>query len=302
MWYRFPMREFTDISQLSTDDIRDLQLKELENLLVLDQVCRENNIRYFLGGGTCIGALREKGFVPWDDDVDVWIPRPDYERLHEIWDEACPDPHFHLCRNSETECYHINCSFVKNDQGTFINRHSRNEDINHGIPIDIMAMDAVPKNPFLRFEQTILAILESIYISQRLPDHQGKVIRALTHIPLALVRSRHRRYRIWKWCERRMTRWNWDECDTAKELTTGFKMKFKSMPKEWFDTVKPAMFEGHEVFIAAGAEHYMEMLFGDFMQLPPESDRCAKHDIVYVNLDEGYENFKGVWYCTDEEE
>ena len=171
------MREFTDISQLTPADIRDLQMAELSNLLVLDQVCRENNIRYFLGGGTCIGALRHKGFVPWDDDVDVWIPRPDYERLHEIWDDVCPDPHYHLCRNSLEECYHINCSFVKDDRGTFINRHSRNEDVNHGIPIDVMAMDAAPRNPILRFEQICLAMLQSIYISQRLPDHQGKVIR-----------------------------------------------------------------------------------------------------------------------------
>lgn len=296
------MREYFDLTSIPFAELRDLQEVELGCLLHLDKICRENGIRYTLGGGTCIGALREGGFIEWDDDVDIWIPRPDYERLHRIWDQVNDDPHYHLCRNSRDECYHINCSFIKDDRGTFINRHSRNEDINHGVPIDVMVMDAAPAGRLARAEQLVLAMVQSIYVSQRLPDHQGKVIRFLTHVPLALVRDRGTRYRIWKWCEKRMTRWAWDDCPYAVELTTGFKMKFKKMPREWFDTCKPVMFEGHELLIAEGAEGYMEVLFGDYMQLPPMKDRTPKHNIVYANMDEPYTKFKGVYYCVPEDD
>jgi lipopolysaccharide cholinephosphotransferase len=293
------MREFTDITKLTWPELRDLQLAELNNLLHLDKICRANNIRYTLGGGSCIGALREGGFIEWDDDIDVWIPRPDYERLHEIWDDVNDDPHMHLCRSTVDRCYHINCSFIRDDRTTFINRHSVDEDINHGVSIDIMPMDGAPANFFSRVDQAVCAMLFCLYGAGRLPDHQGGAIRALAHIPLALVRDTKRRMRISQHFEKRMTRWSWDECPYAKELCTGFKIKFKKMPRAWFDTSRDVPFEGHPIEIAAGAEHYMELLFGDYMQRPPESERGPKHRTVYVNLDEPYLKFKGVYYCVN---
>ena len=59
------------------------------------------------------------------------------------------------------------------------------------------------------------------------------------------------------------------------------------------------MFEGHEVLIAEGAEHYMEWLFGDYMTPPPQKDRTPRHDIVYANMDEPYTKFKGKYYCVE---
>ena len=292
------MREYFTLQGIPWEELRPLQEKELGCLLHLDAICRANNLRYFVGGGTCIGALREGGFLAWDDDIDIWMPRPDYERLHEIYDAVNTNPNYRLCRNTETECYHINCSFIKDITGTFINKHSVEEDVCHGIPIDVMALDAAPSNPFARLEQIFLSILESIYISQRLPDHQGSIVRALTHIPLALVRKRSTRYRIWKWCEKRMTRWKWEDCTRAVELTTGLKVKFHSLPKEWFDTTKPAMFEGHEIQVAQGAEQYMEFLFGDWRKPPAESEKTPRHNIAYANMDVPYSEYKGVYYCV----
>ena len=62
-------------------DIRSLQLKMLEVLLAIDKVCKEHNLKYYIAYGTLLGAVRYKGFIPWDDDVDLFMPRNDYERL-----------------------------------------------------------------------------------------------------------------------------------------------------------------------------------------------------------------------------
>lgn len=61
--------------------LRDLQLKELEILKAFLEICKKNNLRYFMLGGTFLGAIRHKGFIPWDDDIDIGMPRSDYENL-----------------------------------------------------------------------------------------------------------------------------------------------------------------------------------------------------------------------------
>ena len=65
--------------------VRKLQKKELDMLLYFDQFCTEHDLTYFLCGGCCIGTVRNGGFIPWDDDVDVFMPRTDYERIKKLW-------------------------------------------------------------------------------------------------------------------------------------------------------------------------------------------------------------------------
>ena len=79
---------------------RQLQLTELEILIELDRVCKEENLTYFLEGGTLLGALRHGGFIPWDDDIDVLMPREDYNRLIDVF------------REGKLKGYHLQCIAV----------------------------------------------------------------------------------------------------------------------------------------------------------------------------------------------
>ena len=72
-------------------DIRALQLKVLDILLAVDKVCREHHLRYYIMAGTLIGAVRHKGFIPWDDDLDIGMPRKDYEIFMEKSKDLLPD-------------------------------------------------------------------------------------------------------------------------------------------------------------------------------------------------------------------
>ena len=74
-------------------DIRILQRKIIGNLEAIDAVCREHGLRYYLWAGTMLGAVRHKGFIPWDDDMDICMPRPDYEQLISHWREWLPEPY-----------------------------------------------------------------------------------------------------------------------------------------------------------------------------------------------------------------
>lgn len=75
------MTVIRDLSKAKPDEMFELQKKELQILKYLKKICKRNNLKFFLGGGSCIGAIRHNGFIPWDDDVDVFMLRNDYEKL-----------------------------------------------------------------------------------------------------------------------------------------------------------------------------------------------------------------------------
>ena len=75
----------SEIINVDRDTLRKLQLKELESLVYFDEFCKKHELTYFLLGGCVIGAIRHNGFIPWDDDIDVMMPRRDYERMLKLW-------------------------------------------------------------------------------------------------------------------------------------------------------------------------------------------------------------------------
>ncbi len=278
--------------------VGQLQQKSLEILKYFQKICKENNLRYWCGGGTCIGALRHKGFIPWDDDIDVFMPRPDYERLYEIWNDIADHSHYALCRTDREHNNHQTDMQLVDITTTFINRHSQNEDIKHGVSVDIMPFEGCPESKIKRALQIYHSVLYSIFNVQRLPDHQGKLLRTATKFVLGAVKSPDKRYKIWKRHEKKMAQYDFDSSKTVKETITSFRALFFPYPREYFE-VKEVPFEDININIPVGADPYLRRIFGDYMQLPEEQNRVIKHDVVYMNLDEPYEKFKGIYYCVD---
>lgn len=85
---------------LSYDDLRSLQLKSLEILLYFKKFCESHGLTFYFCGGCCIGAIRHQGFIPWDDDIDVFMPRDDYEKLFKIWDKYADTKRYSCCRTT----------------------------------------------------------------------------------------------------------------------------------------------------------------------------------------------------------
>lgn len=281
----------------NTFGIADLQDKMLDILKYYIRICEENNLRYWAGGGTCLGALRHKGFIPWDDDLDVFMPREDYERLYEIWNDVSDSSKYKLCRTTKEKNYHHRVMQIVDLTTTFINKRSVNEDIEHGVYIDIIPMDCAAPSSLGRFRQVIDSVLFSIYNIQTLPEFQGgKAMRMGTTLFLNLVKNNDSRYKIWKKAEKKMTRYSWAESQELRELTTSFKSIFRILPKEWFNERKTE-FEDIMISIPSGAEEYMTAIYGDFMKLPPEEERAVRHNTVFIDLNNPYTKYKGIYYC-----
>ena len=89
---------------MASYDIRPLQLRMLKVLLVFDKVCKQQGLRYCIMNGTMIGAIRHKGFIPWDDDMDVGMPRPDYEKFITNCAKWLPQPYEFVCGENDPRC------------------------------------------------------------------------------------------------------------------------------------------------------------------------------------------------------
>ena len=275
------------------------ELKKIQKE-ILDEVvafCNTHNIRYFLAYGTLLGAIRHKGYIPWDDDIDIHMPRPDYEKFYAIWNQVGDLQHYALCRTTKEKNIHQTDMQLVDLTTTFINRHSRNEDILHGVSVDIMPFEGCPENPIARGLQIYHSILYSIFNVQRLPDHQGGALRFATSIVLNAVKDPVKRYKIWSRHEKKMAQYDFDSAKTVKETITSFRALFYPHPRADFETME-VPFEDILVPIPVGYDAYLRRIFGDYMQLPPEEGRVAKHDVVYANLNEPFEQYKGIHYCV----
>lgn len=279
-------------------NIADLQAKMLGLLAELIRVCEENNLTYWACGGTCIGALRHNGFIPWDDDLDVYMPRDDYEKLWELRDKFNTEQ-FVLCRTTKERNYHHRVQQLVDITTTFINQRSVDEDIEHGVYIDIIPIDACAPAGLSRLNQIKNAILFSIYNVQCLPEfHGGRLLKLVVGAALKCVSNANRRYRIWSKCEKRMTRWSWEKADKVVELAASTKVLLNPYPKEWFTGVKKHVFEDIEINLPGGVENYLTQVFGDYMSLPPEGERHPRHNTVKIDLANSYKIYKGQYYCV----
>lgn len=271
----------------------------LEILLYFDKFCKENNLMYYLCGGCLIGAVRHQGFIPWDDDIDVFMPREDYERLPLLWESGADTSRYQYCRTDRNHVYHDAGASIRDTQTTEINRHSIDEDICHGIALEIMPIDGCPKSRIRRIDQLCNAFVYSLFNVQRLPDNKGVAVRFASRIIYGLIKSPERRYKIWKRAESKMSKYNWEECSKVTELIGSIKGMLLEHPKSDFSSVVRLRFEGYELPVMIGYESYLKKIWGNYMELPPVEKRVAKHDAVYLSTTEPYIQFKGVYYCVN---
>lgn len=279
---------------ISAEDTRKMQLKGLEMALFFDAFCEKHGLTYFLCGGCCIGSIRNKGFIPWDDDVDVFMPRADYERLKELWKDT---PEYSIQYTTKDFLTENQFLTICANETTFIKTYQKDLDINHGLVLDVLPLDGCPSG-WRRKMQKIWALLYSLFIVGKAPCNHGRMVKLGGQVLLFLVKPKSLRYRVWHSCEKKMTRYPIEECDYITELCSGPHYMQNEYPKEAFSSALRVPFEGHLLPIPVGYDTYLKMAFGNYMQLPPEEKRVCHHEFEFMDMETSYRKYKGIWYCV----
>lgn len=281
-------------------ELRQLQLKSLDILVYFGKFCKENKLQFYLCGGCCIGAVRNKGFIPWDDDIDVFMPREDYELLRKLWNEKADINRYSYCITDEKNYYRNLFATINDNNTTFIKKHQSDLDINHGIVLDILPLDGCPDSWIKRRYQIFWALVFSLFCAQAIPKNHGKVVEIIGKVLLGCVPSKKLRYGIWKFAEKQMTKYKFGDYKNITELCSGPYYMMKKYPKEAFKKVIYMDFEGEQMPVPKGYDMYLKIAFGDYMKLPPKEKQVPHHDVVFCDLLNSYKKYKGKYYCKED--
>lgn len=262
---------------------RDLQLRALQNLLAVDKVCREHGIRYYISDGTMLGAVRHGGFIPWDDDLDIVMPRPDYTRFIEHASEWLPAPYEMVCPDN-IPTYPGVFAKVIDGSTTLIERWSFHQ--LGGVYIDVFPLDGVPSNKVLRRLQlsAYKAVERWIYLRNRDPYKRGHGPSSWVPRFIQAVVSNAQLQRL---MHKIQTLCDYDQAALIAEFDDDER---GVMPKDIFGTPTPIMYEGYEMLGVEKANEYLTRLFGNYMELPPE-DKRRIHNFDYVDFEHSYHDY-----------
>ncbi len=287
----------TKLRELSDQDIKGIQAILLETLSDFDTVCRENNLCYFLAGGSALGAERHKGFIPWDEDLDIGMPRKDYNRLAELFLEKYEDKYW-LQSIERSQTYDLTFMKIRRKNTRYVELFET-EPEHAGIFADIYPLENVPDNKIARFFHG--AISDFLYLCCSCVRVRTKKERFLEYLDdkKAIRLIKIKAFLGWclgffslhKWCTL-ADRWS-QKCknDNSKLVSypCGRKHYFGEIcTRASFLPVKETAFENKMFFTMSNPDEYLKGLYGNYMDIPPE-DKRERHTILELKLGEEHE-------------
>jgi lipopolysaccharide cholinephosphotransferase len=249
------------------------------NLEIFDyfrDVCKKLNIKYILLAGSTLGAVRHKGFIPWDDDLDVGILRSDYDRLLDyLMNTAEKSPFFLQCYNTDKNYAHGYAKILK--KGTYIEENTiPNVLARRGIFIDIFPLDNYPENGRKKLDSVLLK-LTNIELHTRMKYNenvplQKKIIHKIISAMFIFVNSD----KLVKLREKIATKYG-NKTRYVVNLFTTYDLKKELIERRYVENPKSILFEGRNVYIQANWQEYLTNLYGNYKKLPPKDKRINSH-------------------------
>ncbi len=254
---------------LSEEELKKLQLVELELLVEVDRICRKHGILYSIDGGTLLGAIRHGGFIPWDDDADIIMVRSEYEKFKSVCKQELDDSRFYFQDLDSTPGYRWGYGKLRRKDSSFIRLNQEHMPYEQGIFMDIFICDNVPENYQLRKLCNFVSFLyRKVFwsaVGKETEKGARKILfRVLYLIPEKALKKNYQRYIK----HRNKRNSKWVKCLTfpACNKTYGYK-------REWYEDTVDITFENVVLKGSRKYEEYLEFLYGDYMTLPPIEER-----------------------------
>lgn len=275
-------------------DIKDI--KKEWNATILDilkafmKICKDNGLTYYCCAGTAIGAVRHHGIIPWDDDIDVIMPRPDYDRLLEIA-KTTDFGKYEIITPYDDDTYPLYFSKLSNRNTTLI--EDRQIPCVIGLYVDIFPLDAtdddVAKAKQLKYRYTkIINRLNAVSTHNTFSEYLSLLKKKEEWGRFAIktlaffCRSAVRRHLI-RQMDRLSHLYDYDKAKNVQVYTGSYGHR-EVFPKAWLGKGKEFPFEDTTVLLPECYDEYLRHFFNDYMQFPPVEQRIEKHNRAYLNI------------------
>ena len=259
-------------------DLKEIQKLSFNILCYVDKICRENNIKYSLAYGTVIGAVRHKGFIPWDDDIDIIMPRDDYERFLQIMDNTPHDRYKALHYGNNCPNYYYRFTKVV-DLTTHLEESTLKTNNNLGVFIDVFPADGIDTSQAPKILKKHLTISRFLVHSmmEKLDTKnvsKAKLFGKILIYPIAKLFGSN--YWIKKY-NKMIEKYPFNEYDNCLTYSGCYGEK-DIFPKKYFDNLIEITFEKKKFLVFKEYDEYLTNMYGDYMTPPPKEKQVTHHN------------------------
>lgn len=269
--------------KISDEDRRKIQLLEIDILTEIDRICRKYDIAYTIGYGSLIGTIRHNGFIPWDDDIDLCMLRKDYIQFKEICKKELSNRFFYQAQDTDPEYFYLFDKIRLNDtvfKESFVSQYN----IHHGIYIDLFPVDYIPNNILKRWIQFYCfnffrTGVQAKYLMLQARSGPKRFIFSLFKLFYSVFSLKYL-YRK----ANSVATW-YDDSPQKKIMNfyTPYRMK-EIFDVRMYQNFIEHVFEDRKFYIVKEYDLFLRQIYGDYMKLPPEEQRCTRHTITELKL------------------
>ena len=263
--------------------LREIQQVSLDILKDIHEFCVKNGIKYTIAYGTLIGAIRHKGFIPWDDDIDVLMPRPDYERFFSSYSSSRFTPYYPQPGKSYLAFGHV-CDNIRTVTRTTLPMQPAKMG-DKGVWVDVFPLDGESQDD-MTFRNDMQTLLDMVHKEHEYRGSKQPLEWGLSWFDIKRILRRRIScigYNIDESLAKRMDliqRYDYESSEYVGNLAfVGYSFK-ERYPRKFFDKIIKLPFEGYEFCACEGYDEVLRTIYGDYMQLPPEEKRVPKMDYI----------------------